>query len=107
MCFFNGTATTEIHPLSLHDALPISGPGPSTTRCSPCRWPSRCRPTRTRETRERLGFLCGGVIHALSPGLLGLRPAAPGGDRLDRKCTRLNSSHANMSYAVFCLKIKK
>src|SRR5947209_15008717 len=30
---------------------------------------------------------------------------APGG-RLDRKSTRLNSSHANISYAVFCLKKK-
>src|SRR3712207_7821609 len=26
------------------------------------------------------------------------------GDRVDRKSTRLNSSHANISYAVFCLK---
>src|SRR3712207_7461093 len=32
--------------------------------------------------------------------------AAAGGDR-DRKSTRLNSSHANISYAVFCLKKKK
>src|SRR3712207_8788873 len=31
------------------------------------------------------------------------RPCAP----LDRKSTRLNSSHANISYAVFCLKKKK
>src|SRR3712207_9526884 len=34
----------------------------------------------------------------------------PGGgrrDRPDRKSTRLNSSHANISYAVFCLKKKK
>src|SRR3712207_7085606 len=31
------------------------------------------------------------------------RPCAPGGDR---KSTRLNSSHANISYAVFCLKKK-
>src|SRR3712207_7225041 len=29
------------------------------------------------------------------------------GERLDRKSTRLNSSHANISYAVFCLKKKK
>src|SRR3712207_7811942 len=29
------------------------------------------------------------------------------GDTLDRKSTRLNSSHANISYAVFCLKKKK
>src|SRR3712207_7882570 len=28
-------------------------------------------------------------------------------DRVDRKSTRLNSSHANISYAVFCLKKKK
>src|SRR3712207_7030927 len=34
----------------------------------------------------------------------GLRVVAP---YLDRKSTRLNSSHANISYAVFCLKKKK
>src|SRR3712207_6997650 len=31
----------------------------------------------------------------------------PSPPRLDRKSTRLNSSHANISYAVFCLKKKK
>src|SRR5215203_6388431 len=31
----------------------------------------------------------------------------PGGRPRDRKSTRLNSSHANISYAVFCLKKKK
>src|SRR3712207_9458969 len=30
-----------------------------------------------------------------------------GGTGADRKSTRLNSSHANISYAVFCLKKKK
>src|SRR3712207_8526141 len=30
-----------------------------------------------------------------------------GSSTLDRKSTRLNSSHANISYAVFCLKKKK
>src|SRR3712207_8530305 len=38
-------------------------------------------------------------------------PSFTGGDvrgaRRDRKSTRLNSSHANISYAVFCLKKKK
>src|SRR5688572_32662494 len=29
------------------------------------------------------------------------------GDRVDRKSTRLNSSHSQISYAVFCLKKKK
>src|SRR3712207_8799639 len=38
------------------------------------------------------------------------RRVAYGGERArprDRKSTRLNSSHANISYAVFCLKKKK
>src|SRR5258707_3338690 len=38
------------------------------------------------------------------------RPVTPGSGRRrgpDRKSTRLNSSHANISYAVFCLKKKK
>src|SRR3712207_7386889 len=51
-------------------------------------------------------------------GILGKFGGAPGGDKdrrlvevkrpvEDRKSTRLNSSHANISYAVFCLKKKK
>src|SRR3712207_8358863 len=48
-------------------------------------------------------FLC------WSPGLLGLDDLLGLGDPdvEDRKSTRLNSSHANISYAVFCLKKKK
>src|SRR3712207_6907649 len=34
-------------------------------------------------------------------------PRAEARQRQDRKSTRLNSSHANISYAVFCLKKKK
>src|SRR3712207_7773746 len=34
------------------------------------------------------------------------RPGNHHADLLDRKSTRLNSSHANISYAVFCLKKK-
>src|SRR3712207_2687049 len=37
----------------------------------------------------------------------GRRPGPPRPRRPDRKSTRLNSSHANISYAVFCLKKKK
>src|SRR3712207_8921805 len=37
----------------------------------------------------------------------GLRPGADRQPHRDRKSTRLNSSHANISYAVFCLKKKK
>lgn len=35
------------------------------------------------QTRERLGFLYGGVIYHLGAGLLGLRPVAPDDDRFD------------------------
>src|SRR2546430_5773803 len=34
-------------------------------------------------------------------------PGRQGPDRVDRKSTRLNSSHSQISYAVFCLKKKK
>src|SRR3712207_7422755 len=36
-----------------------------------------------------------------------VRIGDPGIAAIDRKSTRLNSSHANISYAVFCLKKKK
>src|SRR3712207_7281615 len=43
--------------------------------------------------------------HGLSLGWEGGRPGrARRAERGDRKSTRLNSSHANISYAVFCLK---
>src|SRR3712207_6847609 len=48
-------------------------------------------------------LLVGGVRAAVRPALAEVhrqRARAP----LDRKSTRLNSSHANISYAVFCLK---
>src|SRR3712207_7885159 len=84
--FFNDTATTEIYTLSLHDALPILG-----------------GPTAPEEPGPHPG---GRVL------LVQHRPGHPQAhDRLarrdqvrDRKSTRLNSSHANISYAVFCLK---
>src|SRR3712207_9151327 len=48
--------------------------------------------------------------HRLGPHLLPAHAAGPHGTGVrpgDRKSTRLNSSHANISYAVFCLKKKK
>src|SRR3712207_8258723 len=51
------------------------------------------------------------VERAERPRELHCRHAEPAhpehGHRLDRKSTRLNSSHANISYAVFCLKKKQ
>src|SRR5947209_17360908 len=47
-----------------------------------------------------------GDVSLLTPQISDACPSAPG-SRGDRKSTRLNSSHANISYAVFCLKKKK
>src|SRR2546430_9080723 len=82
--FFNDTATTEIYTLSLHDALPIYGEidfdlmePTGVDRCMD-----------QNDTRIDLP-----------------QPLLRGGT--DRKSTRLNSSHSQISYAVFCLKKKK
>src|SRR2546430_8861509 len=77
--FFNDTATTEIYTLSLHDALPILvKPG----------WFSRFGEARNGR-RNRDLYRSRTTVEA------------------DRKSTRLNSSHSQISYAVFCLKKKK
>src|SRR2546430_15521287 len=76
--FFNDTATTEIYTLSLHDALPIS---------------AFAKPL----TGSR-----GDFAQALNDEASLLRYFDE-----DRKSTRLNSSHSQISYAVFCLKKKK
>src|SRR3712207_9324319 len=88
--FFNDTATTEIYTLSLHDALPISHRGDRSGGFRPAGHRGR-RFDRVRRGGHRA---------------MGGRPG-PGGAAGDRKSTRLNSSHANISYAVFCLKKKK
>src|SRR3712207_8860174 len=91
--FFNDTATTEIYTLSLHDALPIS--------------PLRPTLTGIREDNDEDYFTCRRFLlrAALRRGA-GAAAAASDGHPRDRKSTRLNSSHANISYAVFCLKKK-
>src|SRR2546430_9445460 len=86
--FFNDTATTEIYTLSLHDALPISVDSPRPRWSAPA--PSPGPPGRSAPAGPRAG----------GPAL-GTHPAQ------DRKSTRLNSSHSQISYAVFCLKKKK
>src|SRR3712207_7056437 len=58
---------------------------------------------------EARGFILGGAIaHQLSSGFVPIRKKGklPHETVRDRKSTRLNSSHANISYAVFCLKKK-
>src|SRR3712207_8683356 len=90
--FFNDTATTEIYTLSLHDALPIS-----VARGAQ-------RPELVRARVGRREGRRGVDDERVEPGGLG-RGVLVGVDveRADRKSTRLNSSHANISYAVFCL----
>src|SRR2546422_11706584 len=82
--FFNDTATTEIYTLSLHDALPIC--------------PCQAGPIALA------GALASVVPLAVIGRDLGPRRAA---QPIDRKSTRLNSSHGYISYAVFFLKKKK
>src|SRR5258707_7363194 len=55
-----------------------------------------------RET-GRWGLAKMKALKSVRPESVGRMPVRPG----DRKSTRLNSSHANISYAVFCLKKKK
>src|SRR3712207_6892975 len=86
--FFNDTATTEIYTLSLHDALPIC---PRSSRSGSMELPrAASRPTASPRST------------ATVPNT----PAQRSRTSRDRKSTRLNSSHANISYAVFCLKKK-
>src|SRR5690349_22764880 len=59
-----------------------------------------------RERRARRGVPSSLRIRH-HPDLRDHRPAAPGPGGADRKSTRLNSSHVEISYAVFCLKKKK
>src|SRR3712207_8511081 len=92
--FFNDTATTEIYTLSLHDALPIYGPLRHQLRLSDGGHGGPAGPPPRPA--------CGLHRFARDP-----RVGCPGAGPADRKSTRLNSSHANISYAVFCLKKKK
>src|SRR3712207_9148189 len=90
--FFNDTATTEIYTLSLHDALPISTQNPVDLDYKALSNAGTWFIGKLRTDRDRARLL---------EGLEGVE------SEQDRKSTRLNSSHANISYAVFCLKKKK
>src|SRR3712207_8340568 len=99
-CFFNDTATTEIYTLSLHDALPILGtmPGPLSQDLRDRLTAAVAAGSSARAAAERFGVSESTAIRWAQ------RWRAEG--EADRKSTRLNSSHANISYAVFCLKKK-
>src|SRR3712207_9181573 len=93
--FFNDTATTEIYTLSLHDALPIYLQSQVAAL--------KLALYAAFNAQNRTPF------EALEEGRAGLLSQSVEVEHVmqDRKSTRLNSSHANISYAVFCLKKKK
>src|SRR3712207_7963278 len=90
--FFNDTATTEIYTLSLHDALPIYEAAVEEAHPPVV---EQQVVARVRVARGAAQLVEGAEVEAEDD----LAEA-------DRKSTRLNSSHANISYAVFCLKKK-
>src|SRR2546429_5506100 len=104
--FFNATAPTEIYPLSLPAALPISPPPRRRDRPAP-----RGRRHSAGTQAPARHSATPSVSRPLLPpgsirGMGRRRIAVPtgSGHRQDRKSTRLNSSHGYISYAVFCLK---
>src|SRR5690606_41261648 len=95
--FFTDPATPHIYTLSLHDALPIL----------------LAILLHGRSCLSRTQLISGFEIQAgiVLVAHLQLNQSALikcfGIGRVDRKSTRLNSSHVKISYAVFCLKKKK
>src|SRR5438034_7254160 len=93
---YNATATTDIYTLSLHDALPISFKATHARR--------RDRTTTVMaELDEEISSFFTNLRLLLVRSMRTLILVAT----LDRKSTRLNSSHTVISYAVFCLKKKR
>src|SRR5438445_6369384 len=82
-------AATWFYSLSLHDALPISH-----DQAHGCGLAGTVRAEEARDPARQ--HIEAQLVHG----------QCRAGSR-DRKSTRLNSSHANISYAVFCLKKKK
>src|SRR5688500_20331805 len=81
----------EIYTLSLHDALPIFGVGAIWVRSLTVYMVRK----GTLDTYKYLEHGAHYAVFVLAAAML------------DRKSTRLNSSHLVISYAVFCLKKKK
>src|SRR3712207_9521874 len=100
--FFNDTATTEIYTLALHDALPISAfrVTGTYTKVGPKKYPTLHVMTNSYPA-SKLNIDYSIRLSLVTPELIS--DGRKQGIR-DRKSTRLNSSHANISYAVFCLK---
>src|SRR5204863_6804631 len=98
---------TALYTLSLHDALPISSSLSHLVMGSAMHWMTLCadcgRPLRVQDRKGQsiLCPCCGVPVPTQRP-----RPAPPPSrplsrrGKLDRKSTRLNSSHVEISYAI-------
>src|SRR5205085_11166365 len=99
VCFFlNDPSPPAIYTLSLHDALPIFGPERQAGSRNRCNAESASSSSAAHAARSETRSV---NLAKCRPRICGIyRPR-------DRKSTRLNSSHSQISYAVFCLKKKK
>src|SRR5205814_10162659 len=91
---------SEFYPLSLHDALPISILAADVVGYS------RLMGANETGTLAALKELRTDFIDGKIAEHQGRIVKLTGDGMLDRKSTRLNSSHLGISYAVFCLKKK-
>src|SRR5690606_39728710 len=100
--FYIVTATREIYTLSLHDALPIYVLDRKVRKADTAVGDFTKNVGNYKSAFSGLSNLMGafGVVGGIT-GVVML------GKSIDRKSTRLNSSHVKISYAVFCLKKKK
>src|SRR5207248_3445011 len=104
---FTTTTTPQTYTLSLHDALPISNhhwamaKGEESLKLELARLHAASREELVRIPAPPQPPFRSPVLL-----LLGATAVFAIGGTLDRKSTRLNSSHRTISYAVFCLKKK-
>src|SRR3712207_7048080 len=85
---------------------PLRGLVPADRQCASEHGPGG-EPGRTHVRSELLHRAQMGHLADERAQRAAVDPRRQGPESLDRKSTRLNSSHANISYAVFCLKKKK
>src|SRR5205085_7869631 len=104
--FFHDPAPTLPSTLSLHDALPIyrDRPAPENVQQAPLRHLLRWG----NFPLKNLSLVTSDLSHTflLSRGSVRCLPSRRAMAMTDRKSTRLNSSHSQISYAAFCLKKK-
>src|SRR5690606_42052765 len=104
-CLFTATPPSDIYPLALHDALPISCFDTSGGPCKVKRAAGkRARAAPDAPLTADAAFAWSGDPEDEARKYVVREEMT---ESRDRKSTRLNSSHVKISYAVFCLKKKK